>query len=433
MAYPRFGCIADDLTGAVDLAARFQNSGFGVDLKFQAPGTAAAPNAGILVVGLKSRMKPVREAVADFLLALDWLSSQGCTMFYIKYSSTFDSTRVGNIGPVIDAAMSRLGIDFTVACPALPSAGRTTLGGKHFVDGVPLGESYMRYHPLTPMRNSYLVPVLQGQTAHRVGLLPHSTVTRSASSIRRGLDQLRKNGYAIAILDAVTDDDLNRIATACANVQLTTGSSGLALALMRNRRRPEASSPQSTHKRILATRHGMQAVISGSCSEITRIQVTTAAQRYPLMQIDPLAIAVGNDVVDSALSWASDHLAGGPVVISSTASPADVAKIHDLLGAQPAAMLIERTLAAIANGLARQGVRQMIIAGGETSGAVVESLGIRTLELGPIIDPGVCWTFGKPAFLGGRNMALALKPGNFGQPNLFIHAWNVLSASEHQA
>ena len=287
--FPRLGCIADDLTGAVDLASRFQDLGFRVHLRFQALENTTAPNADILIVGLKSRMKPVREAVAEFLLSLEWLSSQGCTMYYVKYASTFDSTEAGNIGPVIDAAMSRLGIDFTVACPALPSAGRTTKGGQHFVDGIPLGESYMRFHPLTPMRNSYLVPVLQGQTRQHVGLLPHSTVTRSASFVRYGLDQLKKYGYGIAILDAVTDDDLDRIAEACANAQLITGSSGLAVALMRNRRGINTL-PRSANYRVFAARHGMQAVISGSCSEITRIQVAAAAQRFPMMQIDPLAL-----------------------------------------------------------------------------------------------------------------------------------------------
>ena len=424
-AFPPFGCIADDLTGAVDLAARFRTAGFRVHLGFQAPGVLVAPKADILIVGLKSRMKPVQTAAAESLAALDWLAGQGCTQFYIKYSSTFDCTGIGNIGPVIEAAMSHLSVNFTVACPALPSAGRTTLGGRHFVGGVPLSQTHMRHHPTTPMRNSYLVPVLQAQTGRRVGLLPHSTVSRSASSIRHGLDQLRENGYEIAVLDAVTDDDLNRIGTACTSARLTTGSSGLALALMRDRKRAETFM-ESAPKYLLETQYGMRAVLSGSCSEATNAQVTAAAQEYPLMHIDPLAISAGSDVVNEALSWASHHLADGPVVISSTAGRVAVDRIHDLLGARPAAAIIERTLAAIANGLARQGVRQMIIAGGETSGAVVDSLGIRTLELGPTIDSGVSWTFGKPAFLDGQNVALAVKPGNFGNPNLFSNAWNVL-------
>ena len=423
-----FGCIADDLTGAVDLATRFRQAGFRVHLRFQTSSTLAAPEADVLIVGLKSRMKPIEMAIGESLTALNWLVDQGCTQFYLKYASTFDCTRLGNIGPVIEAAMSRLDVDMTVACPALPSAGRTTRDGKHFVDGVPLGESYMRDHPQTPMRNSYLVPVLQRQTARRVGLLPHLAVTRGASAIRDYLDQLRKDGYAIAILDAVTEDDLNEISTACSHARLTTGASGLALALMRSRQPIENVSP-SVYTCIPGRQYSSQAIISGSCSEVTRRQVAAVTQEYSVMQVNPLDIAAGNDVVSEVLSWASDHLANGPIVISSTAEPSTVKKVHDQIGRRRAASLTENALAAIANGLVHQGVRQMIIAGGETSGAVAENLGVQTLDLGPTIDSGVSWTFAKAAFFGGQNTALALKPGNFGTPNLFSRAWDALGTS----
>ncbi|MGH3841339.1 MAG: 3-oxo-tetronate kinase [Pseudonocardiaceae bacterium] len=423
-----FGCIADDLTGAVDLATRFRHAGFRVHLQFQVSGSPPAPKADVLIVGLKSRMKPIEVAVAESLAALDWLVDQGCAQFYLKYASTFDCTRFGNIGPVIEAVMSRLDVDFTVACPALPSAGRITRGGKHFVDGVPLGESYMRNHPLTPMTNSHLVSVLQNQAIRRVGHLPHSTVTQGSPAIRRGLNQLRQDRYAIAVLDTVTDGDLKVISSACNDTRLTTGASGLALALMHHRERIDTN-PQPTPAYFLRQKYGKQAIISGSCSEVTRRQLAVAAREYPAMQISPLDIAAGKDVVGEVLSWASDHLVDGPIVIFSTTTPDAIEKIHGQLGRHRAAHFIEDTLAAIANGLASLGVLQMIVAGGETSGAVAESLGIQTLDLGPTIDSGVSWTFAKARFLGDQNVALALKPGNFGKPNLFSRAWEVLEES----
>lgn len=416
------GCIAD-VTGAVDVAARFRNAGFRVDVRFQVPRVPAAPASDIFVIGLKSRMKPVEVATAESIAALNWLAAQGCLQFYLKYASTFDCSRHGNIGQVIEASMSRLGVDFTVACPALPSAGRTTHGGTHYVEGVPLSESYMRHHPITPMKNSDLVAVLQEQTIGRVGLLPHATVSRSTAAIRKGLERLKERGCSIAIIDAMTNDDLERIGAACSSYQIVTGSSGLALALMRGRAHQETFQ-QGTLAHLLRANQGPRAVISGSCSEVTRRQVDVAVQRYPAMKIDPLVAAAGYDIVNETLSWASEHLPYGPIIVYSTSDPTAVERVHDRLGSRRGASIVESTLTAIAEGLARQGVSRMIVAGGETSGAVLQGLGIQTLELGPTIKSGVSWTLASPAAVVGADMALLLKPGNFGDSNLFLHAWN---------
>jgi uncharacterized protein YgbK (DUF1537 family) len=423
---PLLGCVADDLTGAADLATRFRQAGFRVHLRAQVPRAVAAPAVDVLIVGLKSRMKPVRAAVAESLTSLEWLAGQGCEQFYLKYASTFDCTQHGNIGPVIDAAMSQLGVNFTVACPALPSAGRTTLRGRHLVDGVPLSESYMRHHPLTPMKNSHLVPVLQAQTVHHVGLIPHSTVGRGASAILDDLKHLWSTGYGIALIDAVTDGDLRGIGAACARAKLTTGSSGLALALLEDRQ-PAESSSRSPYFDSFQTREPLRAVISGSCSEVTQRQVAIAAQEYPAVQIDPANLAAGNRVVDDTLRWASQHLRAGPILIYSTADPTTVKKAHGQLGARHAASLVETALASIADGLVRQGVGQLIIAGGETSGAVAEKLEVRSLQLGATIDSGISWTLARPDFIGGKAIALAFKPGNFGDGYFFVRAWNALA------
>jgi uncharacterized protein YgbK (DUF1537 family) len=417
------GAIADDFTGATDLCNTLVRRGMrcvqliGVPAEKDAP----PPDADAVVVALKSRTIPVADAVAMSLDALAWLRRAGARQILFKYCSTFDSTGDGNIGPVAEALLDKLGSDFTLFCPAFPENGRTIFNGYLFVGDVLLSESGMRDHPLTPMRDPSLVRVLQRQTTARVGLVQHATVARGPAAIRAAFDALRVDGVRHAIVDAIADHDLEAIGEAAADLPLITGGSGIALGLPENFRRQGLLGEESGAD-ALPEVGGAAAVLSGSCSEATRMQVAYMAERAPAFTIDPLATAEGSDVAARALAWAAPLLGKRPVLISATAPPDTVAAVQQHLGRERAGALVEEIFARIAIGLVERGVRRLVVAGGETSGAVVQALGVTGLRIGRQIDPGVPGTVS----LGDPPLALALKSGNFGGPDFFVRAFEVL-------
>jgi uncharacterized protein YgbK (DUF1537 family) len=376
-----------------------------------------APDADAVVVALKSRTIDAKEAVAQSLAAHAWLERAGCRQVYFKYCSTFDSTDRGNIGPVAEALMDAVGTDFTIACPAFPETGRTIFRGYLFVGDLLLSESGMRDHPLTPMTDANLVRVLQRQTKRTVGLVRYDTVAMGASALRRRFDALRREGAGLAIVDAVSDADLLAIGRACDDMPLVTGGSGAALGLPENFRGKGLLGHVATAADLPAIA-GPAAVLSGSCSVATNAQVREWLRSRPGFAIDPLALAAGKDVAGEALAWAEPRLAAGPVLIYATAPPEAVKAVQRALGAERAGQLVERCLAAVARGLHARGVRTLVVAGGETAGAVVTALGVRALRIGPQIDPGVPWT----ASLGDDPVRLALKSGNFGAVDFFARA-----------
>jgi uncharacterized protein YgbK (DUF1537 family) len=379
-------------------------------------------------VALKSRTIPAAEAVAQSVAALDWLRDQGCRKFLFKYCSTFDSTPAGNIGPVADALLARLGVDFTIACPAFPENGRTIFNGHLFVGAQLLSESPMKDHPLTPMTDANLVRVLQRQTKGKVGLVPYGIVRQGAAAIRAAIGQLRADGVRNAIVDAVEDGHLVAIGTACADLALVTGGSGIALGLPDNFRRAGLLTRTGSAATMPPLR-GYAAVIAGSCSQATREQVAAMQRRCPSMRIDPAELATGAArVVDRAVGWAATQGAKGPVLIYSTAAPDAVRAAQEAVGKARAATLVEDALAAIAKALVTRGVRKLVVAGGETSGAVVGALGVKALAIGPQIDPGVPWTFTVP----GEPVGLALKSGNFGAEDFFLKALGMLEQGQQQ-
>ena len=418
------GCIADDFTGGTDLAGMLVKAGMRTVQLIGVPDGPPPVDADAVVIALKSRTSPVEEAVAETLAALRWLRQAGCQQFYFKYCSTFDSTPRGNIGPVAEALMQALGADFTIACPALPGNGRTVYQGHLFVGDVLLSESGMRSHPLTPMTDANLVRVLRQQVRQSVGLVDHATVSRGGAAIRERCTALRRQGHALAVVDAVSEADLMAIGAACAGMVLVTGGSGIALGLPRNFRNQGLLAPHTVADALPPT-GGLRAVISGSCSSATQKQVEVMRARHPSFRIDPVRLACGDDVVSAALDWASGHLAQQPVLIYATATPDEVSQVQAGLGAGQAGDLVEKALAAIACGLVRAGVGQLIVAGGETSGAVVKALGVRGLRIGPEIDPGVPWT-STVQDDGAQPLALALKSGNFGSEDFFFKAWGRL-------
>ncbi len=410
------GVIADDFTGATDVASMLVRSGMRTVQTIGVP-TGAAPSADAVVVALKSRTVPPHAAVQDSLAALDWLQAGGARQFYFKYCSTFDSTPQGNIGPVTEALLDRLGADFTVACPAFPQNGRTIYAGHLFVGDQLLSDSGMRNHPLTPMTDANLVRVLQAQCRGKVDLVRQDSVARGAASVRRRIAELRAAGVRIAILDAICDDDLIVLADAVSDLPLLTAGSGLALGLAANFRR-QGLLAEHVDAATLPAVGGAGAVLSGSCSLATNAQVQHWMRSgRPAFAIDPLALHRGEPVADAALAWAKPRLAREAVLVYATASPDTLRATQRELGAQRAGELVEHCLGTIGADLVAAGVRRLVVAGGETSGAVVQALGIEQLVIGPAIDPGVPWTFAE-----ARGLLLALKSGNFGGEDFFTRA-----------
>ena len=419
------GCIADDFTGATDLANNLVRAGMRVVQVIGVPAGPLDAPADAVVVTLKSRTIPAADAVAQSLRALRWLEAQGAAQIYFKYCSTFDSTPAGNIGPVTEALLDALASpgrpDFTIATPAFPDNQRTVFKGHLFVGDVPLSESGMRNHPLTPMTDANLVRVLQAQCRSRVGLIDYRAVGDGATAIRARIDALRKEGVRIAIVDAISNDDLLRLGPALAGMPLVTAGSGVAIGLPQN-----FGIAPSRGASALPPAVGRRAVVSGSCSVATQAQVAAfIAAGCPAFALDPLRMADGADVVAEALDFAAAHLDAGPVLIHSTADAAAVKAAQAALGAAGAGEMIERALAAVARGLVERGVRQLIVAGGETAGACVQALAIRRMTIGPQIDPGVPWCHARTGY--GADVYLALKSGNFGAGDFFEKAFALLS------
>ena len=416
------GCIADDFTGATDLASTLVKGGMRAVQLIGVPKPGdAIPEADVLIVALKSRTAPAREAVADSLSALAWLQKAGCRQFFFKYCSTFDSTEAGNIGPVADALTEALGSGFALACPAFPTNGRTVFQGHLFVGAVLLNESGMENHPLTPMTDANLVRVLSRQTTGTVGLVPFATVDAGPVAIRKAMTGLKEIGRRYAIVDAVTDAHLRAIGEAAEGHALITGGSGVALGLPENFRRQgllAASDPGA-----LPDVAGHAAVLAGSCSRATLFQIGNARGEVPTLELDALATPDVAALTAQALEWMEGKLGAAPIVIAASAPPDKVAALQAKLGREAAGALVEEVLANVAEALVARGVRRLVVAGGETSGAVVQRLGVRALRIGGEIDPGVPWTYAEGS---GEPMLLALKSGNFGAPDFFTKAFGVL-------
>lgn len=413
------GAIADDFTGATDLANILVRGGMRT---VQTIGVPAAdtdlPECDAVVVALKSRTIPAADAVRQTLAALVWLKVRGARQFFFKVCSTFDSTDAGNIGQVADALLDALGEKIAVVCPAYPANRRTVFQGHLFVDDALLSDSPMRNHPLTPMTDANLVRVLGRQSKHSVGLVPWQKVGAGDTAIAETLAALAAQGVRHAVVDAVRDEDLFTIGVACRRQRLLVGGAGLALGLPQNFRDDRLLSDHADAD-ALDRVGGAAAVLAGSCSEATRAQVADMAARHPAVVIDPLAADDPAVLAADALAKASAALDRGETVLFySSAEPAAVAAIQQRLGLEHAATLVEQTFAHLAQALVARKVRRLVVAGGETSGAVVAALGVKALAIGPQIDPGVPWT----RVLGSQPLLLALKSGNFGRTDFFSRA-----------
>lgn len=415
------GCIADDFTGATDLANNLVRAGMRAVQTIGLP-DEPVPDVDAVVVALKSRTIPAEDAVAQSLAAARWLRAAGCRQFYFKVCSTFDSTAKGNIGPVAEALMAELDVPFCCVTPAFPENGRTVFKGHLFVGDVLLSDSGMRNHPLTPMTDANLVRVLQSQSRGKVGLVEHGSVRGGAAVIHARMQELKAEGVRLAIVDAIDNRDLMDLGRALADASLVVAGSGVAIGLPQNH-----GLQASLAAAALPAASDARAIVSGSCSVATNRQVQEfIAAGGAALALDPLRLASGADVVGEALAWAAPRLGNAPVLVYSSATPEAVKAVQQQLGVERAGTLVEEALAAIALGLVQRGVRQLLVAGGETSGAAVQALGVRQLRIGPQIDPGVPWCFAS-ANACRADVHLALKSGNFGSPDFFTKAFRQLA------
>lgn len=413
------GCIADDFTGASDLANTLAKGGMATTQFMGLPDSRAPDACEAGIVSLKTRTIPVAEAIAQSLAALDWLLDQGCRQILFKYCSTFDSTPQGNIGPVAEALMAHLQQGLAVVCPAFPATGRLLFNGHLFVNRVLLSETGMKDHPLTPMSDPNIVRWLQKQSTGTVGLIAHDVVRSGASDIGPALDEAAAAGHGLIVVDATSDEDLRAIGRAVAGHRLVTGASGIAMGLPENFRGQGLLAGAAG---VFAGHEGPGVVLSGSCSSQSLSQVAAYARNHPALPIFPEDLIRGRMTVRIARDWIMEHIEDDPMVYSS-ADAAAVRRAQDRHGRDRIAGLIERFMAELACEITETGVTRLVVGGGETSGAVVSALKIKACTIGPEIDPGV------PALMvEGQALTLALKSGNFGQEGFFQKALKALSA-----
>jgi len=415
------GCIADDFTGATDLASMLARSGVNVSLRIGVPLSTPENTAEIEVIALKTRSISASKAIEESLSALKWLKEAGAKKYFFKYCSTFDSTSEGNIGPVSEALMNELKVDQTIYCPAFPENGRSIYMGNLFVGQKLLSESSMKDHPLTPMNDSNLMRLLSAQVSRRVGLADRIVVNSGVNSLKEKLISLKENDVPHVIVDAVADTDLDTIASACQDMDFITGGSALAMPLAEFYK---ASGEISANDNSFMNKklNTGSIILSGSCSEMTIIQVKNFIQRgAAAFQLDPIDLAENG--VKKVLDWLSSQDFTKNIIIYATSDPDTVKKVQAELGVDMAGKIVEQGLSECAIAARELGIKNFIIAGGETSGAITKALNVRQLDIGIEIAPGVPWTFS-----GKRNnqIALSLKSGNFGSEEFFTDALSKL-------
>ena len=415
------GVIADDYTGASDLANALATNGLRVVQTIGVPPESLAlPDVDAVVVALKSRSIPAAEAVRQSLEADRWLRARGAAHVLFKICSTFDSTDAGNIGPVSDALRDAAGGGITLVNPGFPGAGRRVFQGHLFVQDQPLNESPLKDHPLNPMHDANLVRVLARQSRAPVGLVPLQVVEQGADAVRAALAKLPDGA---AIVDAVNDQQFEVLGQVALDRPISTGASGLGIGLARALGRLDVVA-EHTGEPDSAPPGRFSAILAGSCSKATLEQIAVAEQTMPVLHLDVEKLLAGRDEAQAALAWAHERLGRGPLLIASSSTPAEVAALQKRHGGSSVGEAVETSLADIASGLVDAGVGRLVVAGGETSGAVVNRLGLQGFLIGAEIAPGV------PALrVIGRahaGLGIALKSGNFGGPDFFTRALNML-------
>jgi uncharacterized protein YgbK (DUF1537 family) len=411
------GVIADDFTGGTNIAGFLVENGLSVTQVIGVPESSlifADPHAA--VISLKSRFNPAGEAVHDSLAALEWLKKQGCKQFFFKYCSTFDSTAKGNIGLVTDALLAALGADFTVMAPALPVNGRTVYSGYLFVNGVPLNESGMRNHPLNPMHDANLMRLTEVQSKGRAANVPAMIVDRGVEAIKAAFEDLRAEGVTYAVPDTLKYDHLLSLGNAVAEMPLVTGGSGLGGGI----------AAYIAEKYDLCIASGVEAgkpvggkciVLSGSASVMTNAQVAAYKGKAEFVGLDVRRCMENVEVYAAEVAakiGALPQTEYAPLWVYATTGPDELKAIQNEFGVERSGRAVEDTFASFAALLKKEGYNHFIVACGETSGAVVKTLGINAFYIGPQIAPGVPWVRATD-----QPVSLALKSGNFGNEDFF--------------
>lgn len=418
-----FGAIADDFSGASDLATHLAKSGAPVSLRFGVDGltndTFVRP---FEVIAIKCRTAPVDDAIAEALQAYRWLKSKGAERYFWKYCSTFDSTSKGNIGPVAEALMAEIGTTQTIYCPAFPENGRSIYAGHLYVGEQLLSDSSMKDHPLTPMHDSNLMRLLEPQTDRAVGLIHYRAVKKGLSAVREELKSLAVKNVSHVVVDAIDDEHLSVIAGACQNMPLITGGSALAQPLPRLYQKADHVKFGEAPVIYPGTDDACVA-LAGSCSEMTRRQIEHFSRKHEVFKLYPIKLATDEDHLETAKDWLMAQPLSAPKLIFASADPQEVARNQEVLGRDKAGEVVEEALGELAKQSVELGMRRIIAAGGETSGAIIKALGITSVDVGPEIAPGVPWVF---ANLGVESAALALKSGNFGEEDFFSKAFEML-------
>ncbi|MEI2264503.1 four-carbon acid sugar kinase family protein [Erwinia sp. CGal63] len=412
----RLGVIADDFTGATDIASFLTQNGLATIQFNGVPQQQEAITAQAIVISLKSRSCPVEQAVEQSLAALRWLQEQGCDRFYFKYCSTFDSTEKGNIGPVTDALLAELGETMTVICPALPVNGRTVYSGHLFVGEQLLSDSGMRHHPVTPMTDSNLLRLMERQSQGKAGLIAAPLLDKGADAVRDRLEELKAQGINYVVLDATNEQHLLTQGEALRDCHLVTGGSGLAIGLARQWATAQGDEDAETAGRPQGER---AVVISGSCSQMTNRQVNAYRQLAPAQEVDVRrCLADVSDYARELCDWVAANNDGELApLLYATADAQQLQAIQQEYGAERSSAAVEALFAAVTRELKTRGWQRFIVAGGETSGVVAQSLDVTAFHIGPTISPGVPWVrdIHQP-------LSLALKSGNFGDEEFFRRA-----------
>jgi uncharacterized protein YgbK (DUF1537 family) len=416
------GSIADDYTGASDLANTLTKNGLRTVQTVGIPDPSLAlPDVDAVVVSLKIRSVPASDAVTAASSAERWLRQRGAGHVLYKICSTFDSTDAGNIGPVTEALSEAAGGGSVLVTPAFPETGRTVYLGHLFVGGQPLNESPLKDHPLNPMHDANLVRVLTRQSRNAVGLIDLTTIAAGPGAIKARLDTLRTAGVTAVIADAIFEHDLETLGEVALETPVSTGASGLGLGLARALvRSGRISSGGATTTDAIRPVGGLSAIVAGSCSKATLHQLDVAERSMPVLRLDPERLLAGPDEIAAAISWAGDRISAGPIVVAASAAPETVSRLQSLYGREASGHAIETATSIIAAELVERGVRRLVVAGGETSGAAVDRLAIPAFLIGPEIAPGVpvLRTVGNAQ----GDMLLALKSGNFGGEDFFTAA-----------
>ncbi|MBX5176290.1 four-carbon acid sugar kinase family protein [Rhizobium lentis] len=415
------GSIADDYTGASDLANTLTKNGLRTVQTVGIPDPSLAlPDVDAVVVSLKIRSVPASEAVTAATEADRWLRQRGAGHVLYKICSTFDSTDAGNIGPVTEALRDAAGGGSVLVTPAFPETGRTVYLGHLFVGGQPLNESPLKDHPLNPMHDANLVRVLTRQSRGAVGLIDLAAIAAGPAAARARLDALRTTGVTMAVADAIFETDLETLGEVALETPVSTGASGLGLGLARALVRSGRISGRATAEDVIRPVGGFSAIVAGSCSKATLRQLEVAERSMPVLRLDPERLMSGPDEIAAAISWAGDRISAGPVIVAASGTPQTVSRLQSQYGREASGHAIETATSIIAAELVERGVRRLVVAGGETSGAAVDRLVIPAFLIGPEIAPGV------PVLrtVGNRqgDMLLALKSGNFGGDDFFAAA-----------